>query len=388
VLQRASGRADGSEDATMRERCAACHDPQAPDEGPITRSRPAERVPRATMGIGCESCHGGAKDWIAVHYERDVSRERLKELGMVDTKDLLLRARQCAACHVGSAKQDVNHDMIAAGHPPLRFELASYEALLPRKHWDDRPRRLAEPDYEVRLWAAGRVAAAEGAVELLEGRAERAAGDRRQEAGLDVVWPEFAEGNCFACHQALRRDAGPLPPSTLFKNAVGVPAWRMWNVALVSAAVGPSGFVAAVAELRAGMERSLRPDAAEIAGLAAEARRRLNEARAFADQVDAETVLARLQMMPRNDSWDEACQEVAAVVAVERSLRDRGAIDEDEGAIRRLRSLAAELRFESNRSEWPRVFGEARGTSLPDVARELAAICEELAKAAAKERPR
>jgi hypothetical protein len=93
-----------------------------------------------------------------------------------------------------------------------------------------------------------------------------------------------------------------------------------------------------------------------------------------------------LQMMPRSDSWDEACHEVAALAAVERSLRDRGAIDED--ANRRLRSLAAELRFESNRSEWPRIFAEARGMSLTDLARELAAIREELAKAAAGERAR
>ena len=55
-------------------------------------------------GIGCESCHGGARDWIAVHYERDVSREHLVQLGMVDTKNLFVSsAVNVAACHVGSA---------------------------------------------------------------------------------------------------------------------------------------------------------------------------------------------------------------------------------------------------------------------------------------------
>ena len=82
--------------------------------------------------IGCETCHGGARRWLSEHYQHDVGRDELASLGMIDTKNLLVRARVCAACHVGSAENDMNHDMIAAGHPPLHFELASYEALIKR----------------------------------------------------------------------------------------------------------------------------------------------------------------------------------------------------------------------------------------------------------------
>src|SRR5262245_38175988 len=216
VLRRASLREDGTSDPAFGKKCAACHDPQA-----STREGEAPAEPLLSIHgngsagaspshftFGCETCHGGARGWISVHYERDIGREQLIELGMTDTKDLLTRARLCVTCHVGSAEHDMNHDMLAAGHPPLRFELASYEALLPRKHWDDRPRRRTEPDYEVKLWAAGRFASTEAALALLAARAKRAA-DAADSQSV-AAWPEFAEANCFACHQPLRaKDAGP-----------------------------------------------------------------------------------------------------------------------------------------------------------------------------------
>ena len=127
VLRRASVRGDGSVDGAMYQRCAKCHDPlgltvpmgSRAEQTPLPLGEGGERSelgeglqPRAATasnaltpalsrrereavrGIGCESCHGGARDWIAVHYERGVSREQLAQLGMVDTKDLFVRARQ------------------------------------------------------------------------------------------------------------------------------------------------------------------------------------------------------------------------------------------------------------------------------------------------------
>src|SRR5207248_11256902 len=133
------------------------------------------------------------------------------------------RPRLCSACHIGSAEQDMNHDMIAAGHPPLRFELAAYEALLQPKHWNDGLRRLAEPDYEVQLWAAGRMAAAEATLALTESRAKR--------ASADAPWPELAEYNCFACHQSLRPEAGKLTDAASLDRPRSVPLWQTWNLA-------------------------------------------------------------------------------------------------------------------------------------------------------------
>src|SRR5947209_15106732 len=44
---------------------------------------------------------------------------------------------KCLSCHLGDPDKYVDHEMIAAGHPDLYFEQASFEAVMPR-HWKDR----------------------------------------------------------------------------------------------------------------------------------------------------------------------------------------------------------------------------------------------------------
>src|SRR5207248_4661647 len=109
--------------------------------------------------------------------------------GLFPTKDLARRVGRCVECHVGSPAKEVNHDLIAAGHPRLTFEYAAYHHLMPR-HWT--------PDkdganFEVRAWLWGQVATAKASVELLSARAGRAAAGGK-------IWPELAEYNCYACH--------------------------------------------------------------------------------------------------------------------------------------------------------------------------------------------
>jgi mono/diheme cytochrome c family protein len=408
VLRRYGQRADGSLDERLVERCAKCHDPTARKDAdhrllstqhPVLSTQPSDLGPHASVstshtprerGIGCESCHGAAKNWVTVHYEREITRERLLELGMVDTKNLFIRARLCASCHVGSADNDMNHDMIAAGHPPLRFELASYEALLEHKHWDDRPRRLADPDYEVQLWTAGRVAAAEAALALLEGRTRRA--EASADAHSGAAWPEFAEGNCLSCHQPLRAELGKLQLTLLFGNTRGVPPWQTWNVALVSAASGPqtigavdspapgSAVAEALGRLRSAMGRSLAPEASEIAELAAAARKAVRAATSGELRVDAKFALEGLAASQGTEGWEQACQELVALAAVERSLRDRGAINDAGQAQTRDRRarIAAALCFKTSDREWPRAYLADHGMSLADVFRELAVLRAEL----------
>ncbi|HEV8058887.1 MAG TPA: multiheme c-type cytochrome [Gemmataceae bacterium] len=89
-------------------------------------------------GVSCESCHGPAKAWLSQHYLPDWkarSADAKADLGFIDTHDLLQRGKACAACHVGDSAKEVNHDLVAAGHPPLRFEYSAYLAMQV-KHWD------------------------------------------------------------------------------------------------------------------------------------------------------------------------------------------------------------------------------------------------------------
>lgn len=180
----------------------------------------------SSEGVSCEACHGAASGWLAAHVQagwKSRSAEAKAALGFIDTKHLPSRISQCAKCHIGSrgeaaagqAPRDVNHDLIAAGHPRLLWETAAYHALLPR-HW-------TQPDNQAKLWAVGQAASAAAAAELLANRASAA--ERGQ-----GVWPEFAEYRCAACHQDLAsigwtRASGP----SRVAGRLGTAGWQSWH---------------------------------------------------------------------------------------------------------------------------------------------------------------
>jgi hypothetical protein len=392
LLRRASQKSDGTFDATMFERCAACHDPLTATAQGSSKDNAAHQLTLAPAaaeaigsehGIGCESCHGPARRWLSRHYQQDVSRDELSELGWTETKNLGVRAKLCAGCHVGSANQDVNHDMIAAGHPPLRFEHASYEALLGRKHWDDRPRRAERPDYEVELWAAGRLAAASAALELLEARARRSV---KANGAQPAPWPELAEYNCLACHQPLRSPAAALPLTASSERRGGVPAWQSWNFALVASVVdgrrmddGPvfaTPFDERLGRLRSAMEGSHLPAADEIAHLAKQLRNTLGDR---PPNITRDSLNAQVRA-PRPLGWDEACQELAALIAASRATHDHPTTAE----LVSFEAPAAALRFRQPGTQWPAVFATAvsaeppQAISLADVERQLDELRERL----------
>src|SRR5262249_35051891 len=146
-------------------------------------------------GIGCESCHGTAQQWLGVHYARDwrnKSDDEKRTLGFQPLKGLGERAHLCVSCHVGDVNKEVNHDLIAAGHPRLNFEFGAFQAIMP-KHWPDEGTH-GQPDFEARAWAVGQVVSAQAALALLKHRAST----------TRSPWPEFAEYECFACHHDLR----------------------------------------------------------------------------------------------------------------------------------------------------------------------------------------
>jgi len=298
----------------VAERCASCHDP-------LGLASNATHVPLG-RGIGCESCHGAARDWLPVHFEQGISRDRLRELGLIDTKQVLVRARVCASCHVGGDGRDVNHDLLAAGHPPLRFEVASHQSLIERKHWNDVPRRTAEPNYDVQLWAAGRIASADAALTLLASRS--------RQANPTAPWPEFAESDCRACHQ-------PLRPQT--NGSRRVLPWQSWNVAFAPP-------VPALGAVRIEMERSLVPSRDKISQLAAEARDALRQSVRLSPSgqllTPDGTPQGALQQLSANrgaTNWEASCQELAALLAARRSATG----DSEVGRVRR---IAAGLRLD------------------------------------------
>jgi hypothetical protein len=176
-------------------KCLACH---ALYTTPEQRGRPFE----LSEGVSCENCHGPASAWLGPHTTRDWPHEKSVALGMRDTRDVIHRAEACLECHLGTKEKFVDHEMIAAGHPDLFFELDSFSAVMPR-HWKF-PRESASGKLVedaawagVRDWSAGQAVQLRAEMDRLTWRAKADRFDKKD------VWPEYSELSCFACHHAL-----------------------------------------------------------------------------------------------------------------------------------------------------------------------------------------
>lgn len=241
--------------------CLACHnsDRDLSDQHSDSFSR---------EGVGCAACHGPSERWIGRHYQTNWSSIDATRDGFVESSDLFVRARMCASCHVGDKDRDMNHDIIAAGHPPLRFEFATYHAKQP-KHWRD-IESLDSTFYEAQLWLAGQIATADASLSLLETRAR----------GADSVsaWPEFAAYDCASCHHELGLTDVDDETSTS-----GFPGYSQWNLSGLKWLVKnrqqsgdgnrtDENLLSALEAVELVMESSVRPHAGDVATTAQKAR--------------------------------------------------------------------------------------------------------------------
>lgn len=429
MLRAASGRADGSFDPAIARRCASCHDPLglAVGTGQAMQTADGEVLPPITRGIGCETCHGPAQRWLALHYQEGIEPSVLRAAGMIDTKDLLVRARLCSTCHVGSPEHDLDHDLLAAGHPPLRFELAAYQAMIREPHWDEASRRMLEPSYEVQLWAVGRLAAAEASLKLLAHRARRSidkkvfylqdapftteVGRPDREPMSAPPWPSWAEHNCLACHLPLRPNKSTPQNWEITDNQKIIPVRgviaQRWNRALVAAllaelrladAAAASRYAEAEQRLIESLERDAIPDPAMVARNAEECLVALQNAivsladwrqtkvgtspspqmvlkvveRSLADRAGRPQA-REARAFGVGDlaaEWEHACHCLLALAAVRRSLADARqlpspAAGEEKHEAAAWRQLAAALRFKDPPEPWPEVLGSRGAEATP-----------------------
>jgi len=211
-----AGQASAPPSAVQDARCLNCH---ATVEQPLTGTVPVNFLHHD--GVGCEACHGAARDWIGPHVTSDwksLPSTAKAALGYVELgSSLTERARRCAECHVGGVGRDVNHDLIAAGHPRLDYEFSTFHNNYP-KHWQpraDTPDKTdleQSPTFTLDAWQAGRFAAAEACLKLLEDRTS----DGRP-------WPELAEYSCFSCHHNLEDRSWYQQ-----RRSSGRPGWETW----------------------------------------------------------------------------------------------------------------------------------------------------------------
>ena len=124
MVSQRMGRILGIGNPLQAQKCLVCHSLDVPA---ASRGRNF-----ATEGVSCEACHGPATGWLGYHVTKDAKHEESVRRGMYDTKDVVKRTDKCLTCHLGTAEKFVDHEMIAAGHPDLVFELEAFSSAMPR----------------------------------------------------------------------------------------------------------------------------------------------------------------------------------------------------------------------------------------------------------------
>jgi hypothetical protein len=274
-------------------KCLACH---ALYVSPEQRGRAYE----INEGVSCENCHGPAQVWLGQHTAHETPQKHAESvrLGMTETRDVIRRTEKCLECHLGSRQKFVDHEMIAAGHPDLYFELDSFSAVMPR-HWKmPRENADAKPVEDaawagVRDWSAGQAVQLRAAMERLTWRAKNERYDKKD------VWPEYSELSCFACHHAL----GPAKESWRQERGYagrrpGDPAWngsRYVVFRLLAKQIDPAAAQELDRQLATvgGEMSKLNPDRSAVAGAAAQA---APVAQKFAERLAAQPYDASLTL--------------------------------------------------------------------------------------------
>jgi hypothetical protein len=301
--------------------CLACHN---------TTKRfhePRSDVERKE-GVGCSGCHGPEELWNSTHYQYSFDPLQSTDAGFVANGDLLTRARTCAACHVGDQDRDMNHDIIAAGHPALRYELATFHAWEP-KHWRD-AEASDRTYYEAQLWLAGQIAAADASLSLIQARAAK--------AHTISEWPELSAYDCSSCHHSLGLKNARRTPSEESNQAIA--PYSAWNTAGLlwviryrieqgEATLEDERLAFALDEVRMLMESGPRPDSMQVIAATGEARRAIA---AWVDGVAGQSErsqfrsdrLGRIAASAAGkgrsfDTWESAVQLYLAAVAAKES---------------------------------------------------------------------
>jgi serine/threonine protein kinase len=324
------GIAKAHEDA----RCLACHTiPQlATGPSPVVAAIRQE-------GVGCEACHGpasqGEKPWLHAHtganWKTLESREK-ERFGMTPLQDVTIQARVCAGCHVGAPAaadvpvRDCNHDMMAAGHPRLNFELTAFRANLPPHWYSAHRKKTSVPTEEAKVWAIGQVVSAKASLDLLADRAMRAG---------EAPWPEFAEYACYSCHADLQHPSWRQTTRGGGKRRTGSPVYNIWYSAALPAvaALGPPEEGKALLVSFVPIEQAMSqgtPAGNKIADTAREASKLLDEwlKHVNGTTFSEESVRTMRQALVGKDvtvaklNWDEVEQIGLAAAALTNTSRD------------------------------------------------------------------
>lgn len=284
--------------------CLRCHSTIVPASAVTGKIDPED-------GVQCEACHGPAGGWRDEHTQAGWTHQQSVERGLVDLRSVPQRASACMACHVGDETREVDHELIASGHPQLPFELDNYSESMP-PHWK------ANDTHGVRAWAVGQAVAFTSSLVNLSRHARGA------------KWPEFSDMSCYNCHHSLKN--GSWRQERGWNDRAGLPAWsgQRWAVLrliLDRAAPGSRAKLdPLVAQISTGVARMNDPS-----GVASAA----DQARAITDDAIAHIDAAR---------WSDAdVRSMIATIADNREYLLRSDVHAAEQTALSIQALAATM---------------------------------------------
>lgn len=209
--------------ATSAPACLGCHSTYAPS------SLRGERF-QIGDGVGCESCHGASQEWLPLHYARPATHASNVAAGLTPLEKPRARAQVCLDCHYGSTKtgQFVTHEMMAAGHPRISFELDLFSALQQHHNVDGDYIERKGGTSSVQMWAVGQAEAVRRATDLFA----------RPALARQGQFPEFYFYDCHSCHRQI--EDGPQRKLTFEPNPgrpipFGNPPFNDENIITLSA---------------------------------------------------------------------------------------------------------------------------------------------------------
>jgi hypothetical protein len=297
--------------------CIKCHVHPAIQQASILEVDGIRRF-RLEDGVSCEACHGAAGEYLGRHFRPEwktlTPAEKADEYGMADVRSIGGRARTCVQCHVGTPDAEVNHDLIAAGHPRLAFEFTGYHSLM-GKHWDEgldrNPAMGGRVDFEKQAWLEGQLVTLDANLVLLKHR-------------LANKRIELAEYDCYACHHDLVATGGKQDRDFSERKPGELP-WNTWSTSQLKNVAQMLGTpnTTQVPALAKQMQRLGDVDPALVDGSIAEIRNWLQTAEnrpgaAFS----ARDALKKVQPKAPFGTWDEAAQYHNVVRAFEQNRLD------------------------------------------------------------------
>jgi len=182
--------------------CLSCHTDNVPLE-----QRGDEFI--LIDGVGCETCHGGAENYIQSH--TNATHQENLDAGLRETENPTIRAELCVSCHLGDhLDRKITHTIMGAGHPRLSFELNTFSSIQPAHYQVDADYIDRKGDHnELQIWAIGQLVAAEQMLTNVK------------EFPRSGLFPELAHMDCLGCHQPMSKvDWAPNPLTNLSAGAL------------------------------------------------------------------------------------------------------------------------------------------------------------------------